>query len=212
MAYVYPEDSIENGVVIDPRPFNRTLGRYAAEMGGMLDRDNFFPTAITTAKLNSSSGSASATSSNFSGVFNKGWSWRSTATQTIVAGESVRRVEIVGIGDPITTNDSALVLEFSGYVNWVAPASFSTGQVFEMSVTVDGITVAKTARQGIAFENCPFYCVGYQPVGAGIHNVKAWATVYVAVDEPTLVPAGLAPADDDFYIESRELIVRERRR
>lgn len=203
MAYVYPEDKIVNGQVIDPAAFNRTLGRYIGEMSGMLDRDNFYRGVVTSIKLNTISSTSGASSYQWTGPCNHVKSWWTSTAQYITVGSSTKYISVTGIGGTFETKDSGLEIEFSCYVGW-GDTTFLYNRC-EFMVVVDNIEVCSTGPIASMWREFPVYLTGYIPVGAGSHTITVFASVY-AQDLTTLE---ITPSNQTFGVLTRELIVEE---
>ncbi len=206
MAYIYPHARIDNGTVVDPRPFNRTLGRYGAEMSGMLDRDNFEQAVFNAAKIANPTGSNNSTETEVTGTFTHAKSWRSVATQTLSAASAIRMQRLTNVGGSFVSDDSGLSIDFSASHTWL-----STGypnrlyNYIEYVILVDGVEVDRSGPIGTTWEQGYVYLCPYVAVGAGTHNIEVLARIYYINDSTPVI----SPSLYDCEIHSRELIVLE---
>jgi len=216
MAYTYPEDRIVSGEVIDPRPINRTLGRYYAEFDGMLDRDNFELAAFTDAKIQSISGTNTSSTVSLQGPCRQLKAWRATTIQDFLAGSTpCQHTPITGdvgstFGGNIITLDSSLAIDFSCWYNWDDQASGAgaptLGQVAEFYLTVDGLIVDTTGPVYVPNTRACVHLCPYIPVGAGTHTITAWVMFYMF--NSGVVSSSTANS----HVNERELIAKEVRR
>lgn len=216
MAYVYPEDRIDDGVVMDPRPFNRTLGRYYGEFNGMLDKDNLRREIIDTTRLTDFTGTQALASSEMTGPCNHIASWRATAVQSIAAlASGTRYFSVSGIGGTFNTLDSGVIVEASiGYhwTNTVAGANFDNFNTCQFLLYLDGIEIDATGNVSESYMYWSCYLNGYSAVGAGEHTISCKCRLMYSFYDVLTETTVLLPAKLDFTIDYRELIVREVRR
>lgn len=227
MAYVYPEDRIVSGEVIDPRPINRLLGRYYAEFNGMLDRDNFYQEAFTAAKMRpftSSSGGAPTCTApavntpgthNYLGPFNAMKAVHSIDTMTI--DEVERSIGYQTIDDmtiQINTLDSIMCIDFWVSFEWddfITKVALTqpVGGYVSFCITVDGISVDETGEiyTPSTTNGCAYMCPSV-PIGSGSHTITAKVSRFFTQ------PLVWFPVLEVGYlrIRNRALIVREVRR
>lgn len=209
MAYVYPEDRIVGTQAADPRPLNRTLGRYYGEFNGMLDRDNFYRDAFTDAKVDifAASAGAGATYTELTGPCNHFGAWRSTTVQDVLSDSSARWIDVDDLSVEFLTQDSGLVIEASIYVRWEGGVGMPDHNKCRFQVLVDGVTVAETGAVCAEWVRWSPYLAAYTAVGAGTHTIAVQVSVYEQSAMSILYPNSM-----DCHLGQRELIVREVRR
>jgi hypothetical protein len=209
MSYVYRQEYVETGNIIEPGWWNANQKEIAGEFNGGLDSDNLPLASISQTMLADNACNSITTetgsSANAVTLSVETTDWQSSDS----GGDEIGSVTIE------CDVDALLIVEWSGEWEWsgtAAQGSFSASfaeDAIEFRITVDGTEIAMTGPLGDQrWKDCT-YLVGAQPVAPGPHTITVGARVAQRNFD------GLGVFDKSLRIptiNNRELIITQRKR
>jgi hypothetical protein len=210
MSYVYRQEYVETGNIIEPGWWNANQKEIAGEFNGGLDSDNLPLASISQTMLadNACNSITTETGSSSNAVTPsvETTDWQASDP----GGDEIGSVTIE------CTVDALLIVEWSGEWQWdgiSTAGSYVAGTYTEDSaefrITVDGVEVATTGPLGDQRWKDATYLVAAHPVAPGPHTVTVW----VRIAERAFDGLGVTDkATNSMTINNRELIITQRKR
>lgn len=177
MAWRWPAQIIETGVVVDPRDFVRNQMEFVGEFNGRLDRDNVGLSEVASSDL-ATQALVSAGSNPQSG----------SPLQDIGANQSGAWVEITSMQTSVTTEDGEIIvdadvsaqwtLDFGGF-GYAFGGPINYNDKWETRLLVNGIPVAHCGWTHVARVTTLQAMTGSAPVMKGSTTIqvqiRAWS-------------------------------------
>ena len=182
MAWVWQEQVLETGVVVDPRDYTRNQAVLAGEFNGHLDRDNVGEGAVTSGKP-VVKGIVEVFSNPQSGA----------PLQQIAAGQSGAWHTITSATTTLDTEDGEVIVDADVNAQWEA---YSVGnEKWACRLVVNGLTVANTGWTHIARLSTVQSLTASAPVTKGQTTIqlliRTWNDPWTGIPA---MNAGTAPA------------------
>lgn len=183
MAWVWQEQALESGVVVDPRDFTRNQAVFAGEFNGHIDRDNVGEGAVTSGK---------PVVKGIVEVFSNPQS--GSPLQQIAAGQSGAWHVISSATTTVDTEDGEVIVDADVNAQWETYGV--RNNKWACQLVVNGIPIANTGWTHLNRMSTVQSMTGSAVVTKGQTTiqvlVRTWADAWTEIAE---MNAGTAPAN-----------------
>lgn len=176
MAWRWPAQIIETGVVVDPRDFVRNQMEFVGEFNGKLDRDNVGLDEVASSDL-ATQALVSAGSNPQSG----------SPLQTIPAGQAGEWTDVTTLQTSVTTDDGEIIVDSDLNMVWTPAAVIN--DKWEARTLVNGSVIASTGWTHLIRTASTRSMTGSSPVMKGTTTiqvqVRAWSDPWTGLSTIT---------------------------